>query len=374
MAFLARCPVCHVKVRFADASREGASVACPRCKNYFTAAPEDEPLAAGPSLLHSHLPTKPAGSGQQERGAAESESRQGTSEPWAARTEGRARPKWLNPWGAVAVFCGGFGLFSASAWYLTGLALPLLVACLVLGLVGYVIAADKKAAILPAAAGAIGLPALVVAWFFPDLLGPVWAQSRAKVAHGPDRQFSIPRKGNAEQQLNTSPSTWVDSSKEGIKQGPVQVNIHKAVIAPVELTGAVPEKLSREKFLQLFVRILHVGTADVVEYKSWGARGSGVQLKDDQGQAYQPFTFPAGIEVKGRFARAALAGGHGPVYDVLVFQPPPKDRAYLLLSLPGSALGLPGSLRFKIPASAITEGPVLEPGAVPLVPKKTAKR
>ena len=45
MPFLARCPTCRQKMRFAD-SALGASQQCPRCHNYFTVAAEEQGASA----------------------------------------------------------------------------------------------------------------------------------------------------------------------------------------------------------------------------------------------------------------------------------------------------------------------------------------
>src|SRR5690348_167279 len=46
MPFVAECTLCRQKVRLPDRS-VGASVACPRCRSYFTAAPQHEVIPAG---------------------------------------------------------------------------------------------------------------------------------------------------------------------------------------------------------------------------------------------------------------------------------------------------------------------------------------
>ncbi len=374
--FLARCPICHVHIKFSDAAL-GDSITCPRCQNQFTAAPEDAPAAAGPSTFHPlRSESAPQRNAQPQKiGAIELGAITGELGDSAAETLPSFRSALVNPWGVLALFCGGIGLASASVEIMTWATFPLCLVGMPLAVIGFLKAEERPGRLLPAAGGVVCLSVAVLGFFWPTLLGPVWANSRHLVPVDSHHQYVVPsdpKKREPEKLLKKPEATWVDISEGGIKQGPAQVNIHKAVLAPVELSGPGKEKLAGEKFLQIHVRVLNVGKVPM-EYHSWSADKSLV-LEDNRGKKHSLVSFPPGVKVRGSIARAYVLPWQQPQYDVLVFPPPEKEVEHFRLTLPGAAVGGPDAFRFKILAAAISDGPILDPGVSPVDPKANSKK
>src|SRR5438105_11263374 len=121
MPFVAECILCGQKLRLPDRAT-GASVQCPRCKSYFTAAAEDDRLpakqvsgTATSSIEKSALPTPVPGALTLPRPLAEVDA----PSPFA----GPVRPHWKMPpldvSGVASLLLAGRALLSASfAWLL----------------------------------------------------------------------------------------------------------------------------------------------------------------------------------------------------------------------------------------------------------------
>ena len=141
---------------------------------------------------------------------------------------------------------------------------------------------------------------------------------------------------------------------DAIELSDIRVEIVSAVLRPVELTDAKGKRISKHKYLTLTLRLNNLGNPRAMGYTSWGQSEATMPiLKDNQNLTYQLQTFGHGIEIPGRISRATLAPGK-PIEDLLVYPPPADHAQWLRLELPGTAIGVSGTVRFEIPLRMIS--------------------
>jgi hypothetical protein len=138
---------------------------------------------------------------------------------------------------------------------------------------------------------------------------------------------------------------WVDASRAEIREGSFAFRVHAVVKSkPPFLLYTGSERLFVE------VRVENVGSRDEVyllrdAWRSWLA--DRVSLTDNLGNSYRQ-QFTAGLQPHPSSIPFGEASD-----ELLVFEPPSKDAAFLRLELPVGKSG-GGSLKFKIPLSMIT--------------------
>lgn len=377
MPFFAECPFCHRKLRGVPDHAVGASVSCPRCGSFFTLAPMANPPAE-PAPSHPakeapapviHAPPAVSRAVQAARLRPRPEpplpnleedeaqepaflpSHRGLGEPMAAA------PSWrrlLDPVGAASLLAGSIGLLVASFRWLNLLTLPLAGLGLVLGLVGVARLANagKKGIALPAAGAAASFVVLVLAAFWPALLG--MAPRSVGVGTEHPRQTFVPRAGmSGGLPAGPQEAEWVDAARGALHYGDLRVRVTSVTVVPAEPKRPADKRAKREQYLQIGLRLANIGAAKTFEYHSWGELDQPeLTLTDNLGRTYRRQALPPGTEPPGRVRRAELRPGKS-VDDLLVFAAPPDAVEYLRLELPAEAFGATGRLRLQVPRSLI---------------------
>jgi hypothetical protein len=361
-------------MRFPD-DAEGSSIECPKCHNFFTAAPEEDAIAPA---------TVPAAAAQaQAAGAgpagppAPAPRMTTTASTWApasitALAEVAATPaRRLNPWGVCSFLFGSVGLLCASLPAVDFLTIPLAALGLPLAVLGLLLEDERRKGIVLAALGAlVCLPVLALAVFWPETLGERYAQRRASAARESKEAAIITSRGDHKPEApRPLGDDILDMEVGGIRLAGVQVRVLRAYQDQPRLVGQLKKPERPERALTILVRVSNVGTGGNVVYHSWGsAVKAGADhaptLRDSQGRTYTLKDFGPGVAVQGRFHDKELAPGKK-VDDPLVF-PQPAAAEYFVLELPASAVGSEGSFRFKIPQEKIRSsagGPPARRGA-----------
>jgi hypothetical protein len=139
--------------------------------------------------------------------------------------------------------------------------------------------------------------------------------------------------------------------------GHVRVSVKRVAVGKVPLRQADGSiAYADQPRLMIAVQLKNVSGKRKSEYQTWvpdleSAR-SVARLADDRGAELKRVTFGFGNNVKDRTVLDTLAPGKT-VTDLLVFEVPDPDAAYLDLDLPGANCGVSGTYRFRIDAKAI---------------------
>jgi hypothetical protein len=361
MAFLARCHFCPTTIKLPDTSL-GASIQCPRCRNQFTAAPQEETSSPAPHF-RSRLPAKQAGGGPStpvtavSASAVAGQATSGRKVSFAAPTAvaGLAQEPDSNAPGLSVVlgvtgfFSGGLAILLANSAALRLLTIPLAALGLLLGVAAAFVVGDRsaRAYLAPAAAGTIGLAVLLLALAWPEFFGRAWFSG----GDDPSAELPvfIPRGLKPPVLPDEEGSEWMDAAQGVWKQGDVQLRVLSVQVGRVPLKGAGANKVKPASSLVVRFRVRNQGAGRAFTYEGWAkdSKGAAPTLKDDQENTYALRDFGAGVQVSGQVSRAVLAPGSF-VDDLLVFEPPEPGVEALFLELPAAALGGTGSFKLRM--------------------------
>ena len=136
-------------------------------------------------------------------------------------------------------------------------------------------------------------------------------------------------------------------------QGAIVITV-SAVVGRVDFEAAPGREPPRDRCLAIKLRVTNAGVARKINYTGWGGDpGQGLPiLRDNRDRSYAVRTFSPAWVVKGRAGGATIPSGKS-LDDVLVFDAPAGDIAYLRLELPAAPVGAKGQLRMEIPKSMI---------------------
>jgi hypothetical protein len=394
MSFIASCPFCRRKVQ-APRRALGQSIACKRCNNFFTVAPDDEaalhhaktessseleiglkaalPIAPPPtqrttSMPHDTRGLTPLGSPD---AAAPDEKDLSLTETVrqheritapilpVLREPPRAqvRPTKLG-WhtlGVVAMALGSFALVCAGVSWLQWLTIPLAALGLIAGAFGLIVDyTEKTEEWTPKAGAGISGAVLLIALVWPALLG-----LDAKITTDlpppidPNRQVFQARgdKGSAVVRPTPQPlaaERWVEAEQYDVDHGFVRLRVVGTAVQDVP-ANLRKDRRRGEKELVLTVMLSHVGTKDPISFPGWrnASAASAPRLTDASGKTlgFHPRS-EAGLPPR------ALVPFH-PVQEALAFDVPAAGSEYLRLELPATAFGGIGAVKFQIPKSMI---------------------
>lgn len=377
MPFIAECPFCSGKVRV-PTSAEGQSAECPRCGDSFTLVPmlnppregSEPPRPAGPridppSRSTPHRMPAVAAPSTETSVPATAVDRPATpprdTTPVPPRVLNPPRPRAVPPPrrrpapgpGLGAFVLGGLALAlfalpatSLLAWPLAGLGLLLGV----VGLSSWTTAEGKS--LYPLVGTAVCLAALGMgAWGLATRVPP--------------RSDEPPRATTAVQATGAAPvpveeGEWIDVRRGAVRLHDISVRVAGVRVGPPQFKDTRRQRPSRERRPALFLTLtlMNLGMDRRAEYASWGLpprqpEQAALVLRDDRGRTYPRRLYGPGQELAGQSQGGMLPPAKR-MDDVLAFEPPPPDVAYLRLELPGSALGESGSLRLQIPAELIS--------------------
>jgi len=363
MPFVAECNFCLLIYRGVPEDRIGSSMECPRCHSSFTLAPVADPEAV---------------LGRVRRVITLAQQAEESAAPQATATEATtARPPALssclvenlldeaespvppatftNYPGLASFLLGCFAFLAASVLHMGVLTLGLGFIGLLVGLLGLLFSSLIRGnPALPVAGLAVCLPAVLVPLFVPDWLGLNPLRQRPAPAHHGEALVSLNNRGGA-RRVAESETLWADASQDALLHGDVRLRIRWAVVGPVEFEPVKDQPPPAAVCLMIGLRLTNAGVARKIAYTRW-ASGDSAQdqpvLRDDQGRTYAVKTFGSGWVVKGRAENRTLAPGKF-LDDVLTFEPPPPNSAYLRLQLPAAVVGAEGQLRMEIPKKMI---------------------
>jgi hypothetical protein len=221
---------------------------------------------------------------------------------------------------------------------------------LVVGLAGLVMAGRKK--LVPAFASLFnGLVIAVV------LALPGWLNIGPLRHHEP---IGLPREASAVAPDGSFvPAEWVDAGSSAWQLGDVRITLPSVTVAPVEVTGPDKQKYrTREKYLQITVRVRNDGMARNLELTGWGSMAAAgrpgatmPRLTDSGGKVLALRPYPPGSGPSDGGTTKLPPGRRAE--DLLLFEPPAGAFEYLRLELPGSAFGGAEPVRLHVPRSLI---------------------
>jgi hypothetical protein len=147
---------------------------------------------------------------------------------------------------------------------------------------------------------------------------------------------------------------WVDVSQASWQLDDVRISVRGAWIGPVELTGTNTQKrATKERYLQLWINVINAGVARRVEFQGWSVTpaepgGPVPHLTDPTGKQLAAKTFPRGTSAAWLAEPVGLFPGKS-VDELVVFELPDPNAAFLRLELPGSAFGGTEPVHLHIP-------------------------
>jgi hypothetical protein len=283
----------------------------------------------------------------------------GTGEPPLAVTSSdgevqETKPAWIEPAGVGSLLLSGAALLSASVAALCSFVIPLSFLAFLLGVVGLVraLSGAKFRLPLPAVAGTTGGAVLVAALLLPGLLGPAYVSVRVRKVVDRATIRALPLAGKFAAGA-TEDSGWADAGQVALQQGPLNVQVLEVAISPTQS----PPKKPMPPSISIRLRILQPKTADNSHAK-WTEKPLPLKempqptLTDNTGRVFCELQFQEiAPEGKTRSVFPVVL-----VDQVLVFEAPPPQTAFLHLEVPAAAWGGTGVFRFKIPGSMIGRG------------------
>lgn len=358
MPFAVSCPFCPTKLGKLPDGAAGASVRCPKCGNYFTAAPADEPLTSVGSMRF--------GARQRPKRMAAVEHAAPVATMQVAQTDRASfyqpkidpeidppsppQPRAIDPLGLGGLCLGGAALLGASFAACADYVVPASSLGFFVGLVGVLrCRAKSKGRLLQAVAGTLvsGL-VLLAALFQPALLGPAFQAARQRDTADSTAIRAVPLAGS-HATVRTASAGWVDATQGAFQQGSRRIHVGAVWVGP---SGKSRDRAGAQ---HLFVR-LHL--QDVEKTSAFAANNPQLslprpkdvrpRLMDGGGKTY---AYEEAVDVAGlENVRTSTVFPMTLRDEVLVFAPPKAGIAYLRLEVPAAA---GSSFRFTIPAKMI---------------------
>ena len=372
MSVLAICPYCQRGKIRAPESAVGLSATCPKCSNCFTIVASTELPSTPPPVRvwdspHAPKPAEPVGVDEPTplpvlHSLGEQDERDRTmardSGDTAELPELTDLPRHDEAshasliFALVAIILAGAGLALSQLPFGRFASLALGVLAVAAGFYGLFVAQRKY--LWPAIGTGAGVVVLLLVLLAPSALGlygwlPQRGDENAKQAKG------MPYDGGAAQSAD-----WVDVSKLFWQRGDVRVSLENIVTSPVELKGPNGEKqYSRDRVLQVRLRIANVGVVRKIDFRSWSERPTAEipapRLIDSYDRSVPAKTFEAGWQPRERITGAGIFPGKS-IEDLLVFELPEKNPEFVRLELPAAAFGETENVKLHIPMSLLNTG------------------
>ena len=271
-----------------------------------------------------------------------------------------------NPLGIAALVMGIIASLTCWIPVVGLLSIPVALIGLLLGIVGFIVAAASKKTGFAFPLSGVLVCVLSVFIALAATRGCAKAAAEARTQAERTNQTVVPPKpAEAAPATPAAPKPpeppapieeWT-SAASAVRQGDVQVRITAVAVGKVELKDMFGEKEeSKGAFLKIGVEVTNLSAAKKIDFRTW--RGTGFSfggefaaLTDDHQNSYKRVSFgsssPAGgVESESIYPEKAIA-------DVLVFEVPVAAATSLRLQLPAGNFGGEGMLRFEIPAGMI---------------------
>jgi len=355
MPFTVTCPFCPVRLTNVPDGVLGASVRCPKCDNYFTAAPAEEPVKSLVGARPRRRMTATVGPAPAQR-VPMAAAQLGQTGSYLAEIDSPPPPPGpcaIDLWGLGALCLGVAALLGASFVACADYVVPASSLGLLGGLVGLLHRlAKREGRLLLALAGTLvsGL-VLLGALFRPGLLGPVFEAARQKDTADPTAIRVVPLPGSHANARNGN-GDFADATQAALQQGGTRIQISAVWVGSARPSGKSGDGAGAQ---HLFVR-LHL--QQVEKASTFAANNPQLppplpkdvcpRLMDEGGKAYanQETVDVSGLEN----VRASTVFPMMLRDEVLVFAPPAAGVAYLRLDVPAPA---GGSFHFVIPGTMI---------------------
>ena len=323
------CPYCRRGRVRAPETLVGRSISCPSCSSSFTLAPD--------SVLPNSRRNPQSGDTVTAAAADTAVAIPAlASEPDVDDSPGNPA---LAP-ALIAITLGsiGFGLSQLpygriSAAVLSGLGM--VVALISLGVMEH-----KR--ILPTVATGINAIVLVVVLLFPSWLGITsWRPVKELDDSGTVRAVGL-TDGVA------SPAEWVDVSKSAWQRDDVRVSVTSVSVGQIELVGPKEKRRwTKEKLLQVRIKVENVGVARAIDFHGWSAGLQGPKLIPPAGEPIGIKTWEDDWAPPAKPPAATLFPGRG-TEQTLIFPYPAKGSGPLRFELPAVAFGGTESVRLQL--------------------------
>jgi len=323
------CPYCRRGRVRAPENLVGRSVACPSCSSSFTIAPD--------SVL-PNLPTNTRSADTVTAPAVETLIAIPAVAAEPDVDDSRGYPALAPALIAITLGSIGFGLSQLpygriSAAVLGGLGLTA-------ALISLSIMEHKR--VLPAVATGVNAVVLLLALLLPSWLGITsWRPVKAMDDSGTVRAVGL-TDGVA------APAEWVDVSKSAWQRDDVRVSVTGSSVGQLELVGPKDKRRwTKEKFLQVRLKIENVGVSRAIDVRGWSAGPQGPKLIPPAGEPSGIKTWEDGWAAPVKPAAATLFPGRG-TEQTLIFPYPATGSGPLRLELPAAAFGGTESVRLQL--------------------------
>ena len=367
------CPHCGRKMKVAD-DAGGRNGKCKSCGKTVTVPGSGAEIVFNPSAVAQ--PTRPAPSIRSHAPTAI----QPPPAPIAIQVNLQQPSKASHSLGIAAVILGILAFLICWIPLIGLLGLPLSGLGLLLGIGGIVLASLRKGSGLgfPIAGSAICALAMFVTISMTYAFGKALSatgdaiEKANKEAQAANQKVVNPKQGDevpavAGQQENPKPEKerpapkakddWADAGN-AVQQGEIRVQVESVKVDFVTLRGiGRDEGQSKDKLLQVNLKIENLGDSKKVEYRGWSARDfdfgeTAGTVHDDLDNSYKRIGFGFANKVVGQIHSESIYPGKS-VTDVLVFEEPIEKANFLKLELPATAFGGTGRLRIKIPMKMV---------------------
>ncbi len=345
----------------------GASMKCPGCQAWCTAAPEDTPppprrprsraeLDATPLAPDEPTPLAPPEDSPiavLDEPVRRTNSSSISSSPSLVLPDSVPPPldgKLLNAGGilvcVLACAAGVIASFHATAF----LTRPAAGVALIVGVMVVLLTIGSRplAFVLPVLGTAASAIILLLAFVSPGSLSPQYEASRQPTTYNSEAVEFVALSLDSGQQLATD--GWADASKAAVQQGTVRVQVTGATLGPIDIEprDTAKTRLTKERYLTITVRLQHLGHEGPVTFIPWtgdaaiernGRRSTALDLTPQivAGQLRDPLQLHPGRMIG----------------TVFVFEPSPNPES-IRLELPAETWGGRGMFRFSIPTTMVT--------------------
>ena len=213
---------------------------------------------------------------------------------------------------------------------------------------------------------------LIVSGLFIVACGGIGGDTKTnqKVVEKPDAP--LPERGKSPA---VQTDHWADAGN-AVRQGDVRVTIETVSITNVSLLNLGQPTESRDKLLQIVVRIENLSETKKITYQTWAARSTDIlasgkaSVSDEFDNSYSNAQFGFGLSVVDQQTVVSIYPGKS-VTDVLAFEEPIKKARLLKIELPASAFGGKGMLRMKVALNRNVPKKTVEPTTKPLAATPT---
>ncbi len=235
-------------------------------------------------------------------------------------------------------------------------AIPLSGLGLLLGIVGAIFALVRQGRGIgfPLAGSITGFAGIGIAVLWLTICSGLLGSANKAVS-----EVSKEREKRVEQAKKESeaPENWADATKTSLQRSDVEVWLSAARVEFIRLDMLGQDGQSQDKNLAIYIKIKNKSTTKKINYESWGGQDRLIEkhrpfLEDNFGNKYRGVSFGFGTKVVGQIKDVSIHPDQV-IDDLLVFETPLANVQYLRLTLPASAFGGNGDLRFQIPESVI---------------------